>query len=103
LNGDVCLTRDQAYCKPLNVLTKTAAPVYAEEHIRVKRGVSRLHQDSHDCGDAQGTGEQITTRTPLGRFGEPEEMAEIGVWLCSERATYAMGAAYAVDGGWTAI
>jgi NAD(P)-dependent dehydrogenase (short-subunit alcohol dehydrogenase family) len=46
---------------------------------------------------------QITTRTPLGRFGEPDEIAEMVVWLCSDRASYVTGAAYAVDGGWTAI
>jgi NAD(P)-dependent dehydrogenase (short-subunit alcohol dehydrogenase family) len=47
--------------------------------------------------------DQITARTPLGRFGEPEEIAEMVVWLCSDRASYVTGAAYAVDGGWTAI
>ena len=44
----------------------------------------------------------ITSRTPLGRFGEPGEIAEMVVWLCSDRASYVTGAAYAVDGGWTA-
>ena len=44
----------------------------------------------------------ITSRTPLGRFGEPGEIAEMVVWLYSGRASYVTGAAYAVDGGWTA-
>ena len=44
----------------------------------------------------------ITSHTPLGRFGEPGEIAEMVVWLCSDRASYVTGAAYAVDGGWTA-
>ena len=47
--------------------------------------------------------DQITARTPLGRFGEPEEIAEMVVCLCSDRASYVTGAAYTVDGGWTAI
>ena len=47
--------------------------------------------------------ELITSRTPLGRFGDPAEIAEMVVWLCSDRASYVTGAAYAVDGGWTAI
>jgi hypothetical protein len=42
--------------------------------------------------------EQITSRTPMGRFGEPDEIAEMVVWLCSERASYVTGAAYAIDG-----
>jgi NAD(P)-dependent dehydrogenase (short-subunit alcohol dehydrogenase family) len=45
---------------------------------------------------------RITARTPLARFGEPGEIAEMVVWLCSDRASYVTGAAYAVDGGWTA-
>lgn len=47
-------------------------------------------------------GEAIIERTPLGRFGEPREIAEIVVWLCSDRARYVTGAAYQVDGGLTA-
>ncbi len=47
--------------------------------------------------------EFITSRTPLGQFGDPDEIAEMVVWLCSDRASYVSGAAYAVDGGWTAI
>jgi len=34
--------------------------------------------------------------------GNPEEIAEMVVWLCSERASYVSGAAYNVDGGWMA-
>jgi NAD(P)-dependent dehydrogenase (short-subunit alcohol dehydrogenase family) len=47
--------------------------------------------------------EHITNRTPLARFGEPDEIAEMVVWLCSARASYVTGSGYAVDGGWTAI
>ena len=46
--------------------------------------------------------EQIASRTPLERFGEPQEIAEMVVWLCSERASYVSGAAYNVDGGYMA-
>ena len=54
-------------------------------------------------GEMRERAEQITSRTPLGRFGEPEEIVEMVVWLCSDHASYVTGAAYAVDGGWTAI
>jgi NAD(P)-dependent dehydrogenase (short-subunit alcohol dehydrogenase family) len=47
-------------------------------------------------------GEAITARTPMGRYGEPDEIAQMVVWLCSSRASYVTGAAYQVDGGWTA-
>jgi NAD(P)-dependent dehydrogenase (short-subunit alcohol dehydrogenase family) len=39
---------------------------------------------------------------PLGRLGEPEEVAELVVWLCSARASFVTGAYYAVDGGYLA-
>ena len=36
-------------------------------------------------------------------WGMPEEIAEMVVWLCSERASYVTGACYNVDGGWMAV
>jgi 3-oxoacyl-[acyl-carrier protein] reductase len=38
-------------------------------------------------------------RVPLGRFGTPEEIADVIVFLCSERASNVAGAAWSVDGG----
>ena len=37
---------------------------------------------------------------PIGRFARPEELADFMVFLCSERASYSVGSAYYVDGGW---
>ena len=42
---------------------------------------------------------QAISRTPLGRFGNPAEIAEMVVWLCSDRASYVTDTVYAVDGG----
>jgi 3-oxoacyl-[acyl-carrier protein] reductase len=39
------------------------------------------------------------SRVPLGRFGEPDEIAAVVVFLCSERASDVPGAAWSVDGG----
>jgi NAD(P)-dependent dehydrogenase (short-subunit alcohol dehydrogenase family) len=46
--------------------------------------------------------DEIIARSPLGRFGDPLEIAEMVVWLCSDHASFVTGAAYRVDGGWTA-
>ncbi|MFZ5946173.1 MAG: SDR family NAD(P)-dependent oxidoreductase [Bacillota bacterium] len=44
----------------------------------------------------------IMSRTPLGRTGTPEEVANAIVFLCSNKASYITGTNMMVDGGWTA-
>src|SRR6202162_1015012 len=84
-------------------LTKTAALEYSDARIRVNAVCPGFIRTPMTAETQRERADQITTRTPLGRFGEPDEIAEMVVWLCSERASYVTGAAYAVDGGWTAI
>jgi len=43
--------------------------------------------------------DRITAGIPAGRLGEPEEIADTVVWLCSEDASYVMGQPIIVDGG----
>ena len=43
--------------------------------------------------------EDQAAKVPLGRFGEPEEIAAVIAFLCSERASNVTGAAWSVDGG----
>jgi 3-oxoacyl-[acyl-carrier protein] reductase len=47
----------------------------------------------------EGKEEEWIRQTPLGRFGEPGEVAEAIVFLASERASYITGQILAVDGG----
>jgi NAD(P)-dependent dehydrogenase (short-subunit alcohol dehydrogenase family) len=47
-------------------------------------------------------GEQIMAQIPFGRLGKPQEMAEIVCWLLSDRASYATGETFAIDGGYMA-
>ncbi|MFH1034762.1 MAG: SDR family oxidoreductase [Pseudomonadota bacterium] len=42
---------------------------------------------------------QAVAGIPLGRIGRPEEMADLAVFLASERASYITGASYLIDGG----
>jgi NAD(P)-dependent dehydrogenase (short-subunit alcohol dehydrogenase family) len=43
--------------------------------------------------------EQIVARHPVGRMGQPEEIAEAVVWLCSDAASFVTGHTMTVDGG----
>ena len=42
------------------------------------------------------------SRVPLGRWGRPEEIGELAVYLCSEAAGFITGTDIVIDGGWTA-
>jgi 3-oxoacyl-[acyl-carrier protein] reductase len=64
----------------------------------------RLTELSHKLAAAEDvTLEKIQERwagqVPLARLGEPEEFADLVVFLASERASYITGASIAVDGG----
>jgi NAD(P)-dependent dehydrogenase (short-subunit alcohol dehydrogenase family) len=46
--------------------------------------------------------QQITRRTPMGRFGDPSELQGPALWLCSDAASFVTGAVIPVDGGFSA-
>lgn len=43
--------------------------------------------------------EAATAQIPLGRFGQPEDIANMAVYLASEKASYITGQIISVDGG----
>jgi NAD(P)-dependent dehydrogenase (short-subunit alcohol dehydrogenase family) len=45
---------------------------------------------------------QFLAKIPLGRWGQPEEIAKLALYLCSEDAGYITGTDIVIDGGWTA-
>ena len=84
-------------------LTKAAALEYAGDGIRVNAVCPGFVETRMTQLAVARRGDELRAATPLGRLGVPEEIAEMVVWLCSDRASFVTGAAYAVDGGWTAV
>jgi glucose 1-dehydrogenase len=43
--------------------------------------------------------DQIVAEIPIGRWGKPEEVAQLAVYLASDAAAYITGSTYVIDGG----
>ncbi|MDA0702354.1 MAG: SDR family oxidoreductase [Proteobacteria bacterium] len=86
-------------------MTKALADEWARDGVRVnaigpgytETRMTRLNREAGRFDAAQ-----IENRTPLGRLGQPEDIAEMALFLCSPEAAYVTGQVIAVDGGWTA-
>jgi 3-oxoacyl-[acyl-carrier protein] reductase len=80
-------------------LTKATARELASRSITVNAVAPGfvLTELTQDLPDALK--EEITSRTPLGRFGTPEEIADAVAFLVSDEARYITGQVLAVDGG----
>ena len=86
----------------VNGLTKAAALEYGTENIRINSVCPGYVETRMTTTSRSIFGDHLVNSTPLGRLGSPPEIAELVVWLCSDRASFVHGAAYAADGGWTA-
>ncbi len=82
-------------------LTKSAALEFGKAGIRVNTvcpGLILTPPILKDFGDSLEEAVR-KERIPLGRVGNPEEVAEVVVWLCSDAASFVTGDAIVVDGG----
>jgi 2-keto-3-deoxy-L-fuconate dehydrogenase len=52
-------------------------------------------------GREQEMFEKLSKAQPVGRMGEPEEVASLALFLCSDEASFITGVDYLLDGGWT--
>jgi NAD(P)-dependent dehydrogenase (short-subunit alcohol dehydrogenase family) len=85
-------------------LTKAAALDYAQANIRINAVcpgiIDTPMMDRFSGGTAEGR-QAVIAQEPVGRMGQPEEIAAAVVWLCSDAAAFIVGHAMVIDGGQT--
>ena len=87
-------------------LTKAAALEYITQGIRINAicpGTARSQMvDEWMQGSAEAEA-SVAALHPIGRIAGPEEIAEAAVWLASDAASFVVGTAMSVDGGYTTL
>lgn len=83
-------------------LTQTAAIEYAPQGLRVNAvGPGYIATPLLESLTAEARAALVGLH-PIGRLGQAEEVAELVMWLCSDRASFVTGAYYPIDGGYLA-
>jgi NAD(P)-dependent dehydrogenase (short-subunit alcohol dehydrogenase family) len=118
-NASICATQPLGY-EPVYNTTKAALVMFskclANELIPDNIRVNTVNPGLVMTPDWQKTARKLTEGTdttweayldqiakdnaPIGRFALPDEIADLFVFLCSERASYTVGSTYYIDGGW---
>lgn len=89
----------------MEALSRTLAIELAPRSIRVNTvapGFIRTPMLQPHLAATPGYEDSLNDKTPVGRIGEPQEIASAIVYLLSQEAAYVCGSTLVVDGGWTA-
>jgi NAD(P)-dependent dehydrogenase (short-subunit alcohol dehydrogenase family) len=83
-------------------LTKSVALEYATQHVRVNAVAPGTIETRMFRDFAPEVRQMLESAHPMGRIGQPEEIASTVVWLCSDGASFVTGQTVPIDGGYTA-
>lgn len=85
-------------------LTRTSALEYSASGVRINAvGPAFIHTPMIQKFESdQAVNKALVAAHPIGRLGQPQEVAELITWLSSDRASFVTGAYYPVDGGYLA-
>ena len=104
--GQVATKNSPAYVSAkhgLVGLTKAAALEYADKNIRINSiGPGYIMTPLLTNTLDQTVLDVLATMHPIGRLGESEEVAELILWLASDKSSFVTGSYYPVDGGYLA-
>jgi meso-butanediol dehydrogenase / (S,S)-butanediol dehydrogenase / diacetyl reductase len=116
VQGFACQQNVAAYATTkgaIHTLTRALAPDHARAGIRVNSvspGSIRTpilekaaRGENGTDADVEAADKRFGEAHPIGRIGEPEEVAELIAFLCSSKVGFCTGADYKIDGGLTAV
>jgi NAD(P)-dependent dehydrogenase (short-subunit alcohol dehydrogenase family) len=105
--GHVGLPKSTAYCAAkggVELMSRSLALDWARKGVRVNCIAPGYFETDLTAGLREHSilSERLLAKTPLARFGRPNELGGAAVFLASEAAAYVTGQTILVDGGWTA-